>query len=163
SSTDVAGVRRLFDGARASLFATDPPYLIDYTGADRPNGSGKDWTATYHEVEIPDALAFYRAALDRKSTRLNSSHVSISYAVFCPRPPRSTLCPYTTLFRSAAAPMWPVSAVSSMERARPSSRRIPPISSITPAPIAPMAVARIGPRPTTRSRFPMLSRSIAPP
>src|SRR5207249_7815515 len=25
----------------------------------------------------------YRRALDRKSTRLNSSHVSISYAVFC--------------------------------------------------------------------------------
>src|SRR5437868_2499602 len=39
---------------------------------------------------------------DRKSTRLNSSHVSISYAVFCltRRPPRSTLFPYTTLFRS---------------------------------------------------------------
>src|SRR6266480_3417921 len=80
---------------------------------------------------------------DRKSTRLNSSHMSISYAVFClkkkrcqlsgtvtcqgcprpgrpatsastrpsrdltvqsfsltiPRPPRSTLFPYTTLFR----------------------------------------------------------------
>src|SRR6266576_3170013 len=81
---------------------------------------------------------------DRKSTRLNSSHVEISYAVFClqqnidcdqpaepwyelaarvydaiektcgpeavcldpglsffmmPRPPRSTLFPYTTLFR----------------------------------------------------------------
>src|SRR3989337_1938880 len=83
-------------------------------------------------------------ALDRKSTRLNSSHGSISYAVFClkkktkvgamwgvllllkgelsrapigptpallflfpfffflmiRRPPRSTLFPYTTLFRS---------------------------------------------------------------
>src|SRR6201996_8889616 len=78
--------------------------------------------------------------LDRKSTRLNSSHSSISYAVFClkkrsvigihwslflsavtllaglsllyaiflprffflmiRRPPRSTLFPYTTLFRS---------------------------------------------------------------
>src|SRR5690606_33008967 len=54
--------------------------------------------------------------LDRKSTRLNSSHVKISYAVFClkkemrdsryvslplaPPPPRSTLFPYTTLFRS---------------------------------------------------------------
>src|SRR5690554_6835820 len=40
---------------------------------------------------------------DRKSTRLNSSHVRISYAVFCliRRPPRSTLFPYTTLFRSA--------------------------------------------------------------
>src|SRR6266511_1071071 len=86
------------------------------------------------------------AAGDRKSTRLNSSHVKISYAVFClkkkrwsaagrsadswslrssstgcksrcrrlpadsltffflliPRPPRSTLFPYTTLFRSRA-------------------------------------------------------------
>src|SRR5690554_5313337 len=41
---------------------------------------------------------------DRKSTRLNSSHVRISYAVFCliRRPPRSTLFPYTTLFRSEA-------------------------------------------------------------
>src|SRR5439155_99712 len=42
---------------------------------------------------------------DRKSTRLNSSHVAISYAVFCliRRPPRSTLFPYTTLFRSRLA------------------------------------------------------------
>src|SRR5690242_16893228 len=41
---------------------------------------------------------------DRKSTRLNSSHMSISYAVFCLkinlRPRRPTLFPYTTLFRS---------------------------------------------------------------
>src|SRR5947207_2747854 len=39
---------------------------------------------------------------DRKSTRLNSSHTVISYAVFCliRRPPRPTLFPYTTLFRS---------------------------------------------------------------
>src|SRR6266516_3313282 len=41
---------------------------------------------------------------DRKSTRLNSSHRTISYAVFCLKvillPPRSTLFPYTTLFRS---------------------------------------------------------------
>src|SRR5436309_2303852 len=39
---------------------------------------------------------------DRKSTRLNSSHVKISYAVFCARA-RSTLFPYTTLFRSPPA------------------------------------------------------------
>src|SRR3712207_1516224 len=59
---------------------------------------------------------------DRKSTRLNSSHANISYAVFClentsdlqqhhgparyffvmiRRPPISTLFPYATLFRSA--------------------------------------------------------------
>src|SRR5436309_6915929 len=44
------------------------------------------------DVRMPemDGLAFLRAyrsrggtALDRKSTRLNSSHVKISYAVFC--------------------------------------------------------------------------------
>src|SRR5690554_6031440 len=53
-----------------------------------------------------------RSTRDRKSTRLNSSHVRISYAVFCliRRPPSSTLFPYTTLFRSEAAQhlgMWP--------------------------------------------------------
>src|SRR5438132_792350 len=39
---------------------------------------------------------------DRKSTRLNSSHTVISYAVFCfPRQQLvSTFFPYTTLFRS---------------------------------------------------------------
>src|SRR5437588_579405 len=42
------------------------------------------------------------SAADRKSTRLNSSHTVISYAVFCPRRPLSTLFPYTTLFRSGA-------------------------------------------------------------
>src|SRR6266513_2057207 len=92
----------------------------------------------------PGDLTADAAVPDRKSTRLNSSHVSISYAVFClkkknkgypavrdtcraavlawmavlsylgavvigsvfffflmiRRPPRSTLFPYTTLFRS---------------------------------------------------------------
>src|SRR5437868_8211720 len=39
-----------------------------------------------HEREVPrESLPRRRvpAGLDRKSTRLNSSHVSISYAVFC--------------------------------------------------------------------------------
>src|SRR5689334_24497442 len=46
------------------------------------------------KVVTTDGLRSYRAA-DRKSTRLNSSHSSISYAVFClkkknqPRPPRT--------------------------------------------------------------------------
>src|SRR5690625_5341297 len=41
--------------------------------------------------------------LDRKSTRLNSSHVAISYAVFCLKkktPPPSPTCPYTSTCRS---------------------------------------------------------------
>src|SRR5688572_21896175 len=53
-------------------------------------------------VQLGVTVHMQRGAGDRKSTRLNSSHSQISYAVFCliPRPPRSTLFPYTTLFRS---------------------------------------------------------------
>src|SRR6266704_2510638 len=112
--------------------------------------------------------------LDRKSTRLNSSHVSISYAVFClkkkiyttgvaaqpekkpdgcsypaaghqgfsvtpshcfgllvlcffffflmiRRPPRSTLFPYTTLFRSKGRyPIWIVRPATTSYWRRPS-------------------------------------------
>ena len=58
--------------------------------------------------DISDGVAKQVRDEDRKSTRLNSSHSKISYAVFClkkiflmiRRPPRSTLFPYTTLFRS---------------------------------------------------------------
>lgn len=59
-STNPEHVARLMDGKKASLFATDPPYCVDYTGNDRPNG-GKDWTGVYHEVDIPDASAFIKA------------------------------------------------------------------------------------------------------
>src|SRR5690554_7852697 len=46
-----------------------------------------DMTSNVHTLSMGDAGS-YRAAqeamrLDRKSTRLNSSHVRISYAVFC--------------------------------------------------------------------------------
>src|SRR5690554_1712334 len=79
-------------------------------------------------MKIEEIRNQFLSFLDRKSTRLNSSHVRISYAVFClkkkknkilqyhlrynhsislsffflliRRPPRSTLFPYTTLFRS---------------------------------------------------------------
>src|SRR5690606_41938348 len=48
-------------------------------------------TAAHGDVLVADALERYRqiafpfviARIDRKSTRLNSSHVKISYAVFC--------------------------------------------------------------------------------
>src|SRR5207302_9465816 len=41
-----------------------------------------------HEVEIPCPV--FRDELDRKSTRLNSSHVKISYAVFCLKKKKKT-------------------------------------------------------------------------
>src|SRR5256884_59829 len=96
------------------------------------------WPHAGHPASRPRALSDRRprrraGEVDRKSTRLNSSHGYISYAVFClkkkkayyvgvaiyrlcacfytilffflmiRRPPRSTLFPYTTLFRSLKA------------------------------------------------------------
>ncbi len=37
-STNPADVQRLMDGERSRLFATDPPYLVDYTGTNHPSG-----------------------------------------------------------------------------------------------------------------------------
>src|SRR5438067_7729807 len=37
-----------------------------------------------------------KTTLDRKSTRLNSSHVSISYAVFCLKKKRTAQCDFVT-------------------------------------------------------------------
>ena len=39
-------VRRLMNGERAILFATDPPYLVDYDGSNHPTRN-KDWSASY--------------------------------------------------------------------------------------------------------------------
>src|SRR5438067_10147948 len=53
----------------------------------------------------PDALQGARAAhnlrldfKDRKSTRLNSSHVSISYAVFCLKKKNKKMINYSTIY-----------------------------------------------------------------
>src|SRR5699024_11460106 len=43
------------------------------------NGSN----ASVYELNFNNHQSFHQIARDRKSTRLNSSHVSISYAVFC--------------------------------------------------------------------------------
>lgn len=60
-------VLRVMDGKIAKLFATDPPYLVDYTGANRPKGGhgsgGKDWSGVYHEVDIKDAAGFFKGFL----------------------------------------------------------------------------------------------------
>lgn len=68
-STHLQDVQRVMDGQKAALVATDPPYLVDYTG-DRPGfdkkerkntNRGKDWSHVYHEVDIPDADRFFTA------------------------------------------------------------------------------------------------------
>src|SRR6201997_4768096 len=57
--------------------------LFPYTTLFRSDGAVPDKTKTAaQELIVNDKVAFI-AGLDRKSTRLNSSHSQISYAVFC--------------------------------------------------------------------------------
>lgn len=61
-STKPADVTRVMAGHKAALVATDPPYLVDYTG-ERPKkgnrNSGKDWSGVYREIDITDAERFF--------------------------------------------------------------------------------------------------------
>src|SRR5207253_6818513 len=75
------------DGAGEDA-AAEPP---------RPNGAhhAPQRLAAASETPPPRGLALSRhegTAADRKSTRLNSSHVAISYAVFCLK--KKTVCKY---------------------------------------------------------------------
>src|SRR5689334_24539402 len=78
-STELVSVWGIF--LLRQFFLTIPRELED---AARLDGAG-EWTI------------FWRVALpDRKSTRLNSSHSSISYAVFCLKKKKTTL-PFITM------------------------------------------------------------------
>jgi DNA modification methylase len=49
------------NGKKAKLFSTDPPYLVDYTGANRPGCfETRDWSDLYREIDIKDAEGFLR-------------------------------------------------------------------------------------------------------
>lgn len=50
-ATDAASVKRLMGGRRASLMATDPPYLVDYDGGHHPatHGNGGKTGKTYEK------------------------------------------------------------------------------------------------------------------
>src|SRR5207249_11448988 len=72
------------DGPRARV-AVRVRLLLDL-GADRHHrGERGGRSGQQLRLDLPPGLRQLgvRAAQDRKSTRLNSSHVSISYAVFC--------------------------------------------------------------------------------
>jgi DNA modification methylase len=74
-STKADDVDRLMNGEKAALVATDPPYLVDYTG-ERPNGTGKDWTDNYREIDIPDADVFFRGVFEN-IVRVLAPHAAI--------------------------------------------------------------------------------------
>ena len=48
-STNEVDVKRLMNGQKARLFATDPPYLVEYDGDNHP--SGKVWDDYYFDSE----------------------------------------------------------------------------------------------------------------
>ena len=58
-STSPGDVTRLMAGVRAVLFATDPPYLVDYDGTNHPGTKvsqhrpslNKDWSASYRDFD----------------------------------------------------------------------------------------------------------------
>src|SRR5208282_4650356 len=61
-STKPEDVKRLMNGERAVLFATDPPYVVGYTGGSHPQSWGnrgaanrdKDWSGQYVEANCAD-------------------------------------------------------------------------------------------------------------
>src|SRR5690606_41440640 len=83
----------LHDALPISLSAINPE---EYHALFLPGGHGPLWDLATDEICARIILDFYNsgkpvaavchgpaALIDRKSTRLNSSHVKISYAVFC--------------------------------------------------------------------------------
>src|SRR2546421_9282103 len=75
-------------------------------GVIGPNGAGK--TKLFGMItgrEKPDAGAL-RVGEDRKSTRLNSSHDQISYAVFCLKKKKKRLRTWLTAQHRAVSESW---------------------------------------------------------
>jgi DNA modification methylase len=83
-STKADDVSRLMNGQRACLFATDPPYLVDYDGTNHPHKwndssevkrrKNKNWRDKYTDVDSPElgtALyeGFIRTAIEIAITR----------------------------------------------------------------------------------------------
>ncbi len=67
-STKAEDVQRLMKGERAILFATDPPYLVDYDGSNHPGGKDREGTcgiAWDNSSQGPELYeGFIRVAID---------------------------------------------------------------------------------------------------
>src|SRR5436853_34314 len=85
-------------GPPRSLAEADGPSISELF----PGSTGGNSFPSGHMLRT---VIVYGLLADRKSTRLNSSHLGISYAVFCfsRLPPPLPLFPYTTLFRSSSS------------------------------------------------------------
>src|SRR5690606_39832226 len=70
---------------RVVIITPDTNVLAEYLGpAVNPSAVGRDEAARRIQAAMRESIQQAQLAPeDRKSTRLNSSHVKISYAVFC--------------------------------------------------------------------------------
>src|SRR5690606_13571065 len=76
-------------GYGGALLWTANPYVglaLGYNGGDISWTDDVSVNGTKYDLDMDNKLAY----LDRKSTRLNSSHVKISYAVFCLKKKKKT-------------------------------------------------------------------------
>src|SRR5439155_26696787 len=78
----------LFRSFRYNYMTTGAVYLSLITRERNLEFDGKCVSVVPH---VPEEV-IRRIEADRKSTRLNSSHVAISYAVFCLKKKRDTRC-----------------------------------------------------------------------
>src|SRR5690606_39587970 len=62
---------------------TSPPHVPTPVGKRKAKKVKVDMEILELEGELSSGVRYMYWTLDRKSTRLNSSHVKISYAVFC--------------------------------------------------------------------------------
>ena len=81
-STDGGDLARLMDGQKASLMATDPPYLVDYTGGNHPASKGNQGKPSkdkhWDEYVDPEAsVEFYR-----KFLTLSLEHLKPNSAIY---------------------------------------------------------------------------------
>src|SRR5258705_1283115 len=80
--------KRLPDASNCRTAGTDEPAQLSYVNGESPGGTSgfaPQLSATQIDSPSLSTATPFRAPhfLDRKSTRLNSSHLGISYAVFC--------------------------------------------------------------------------------
>src|SRR5690606_39687843 len=70
---------------RPHLTKTTAPRVANHTQRNRRGGSPACWYAVIQGSQPSMKKSRWKklSPIDRKSTRLNSSHVKISYAVFC--------------------------------------------------------------------------------
>src|SRR5690606_6413793 len=83
-------LKKMHERGEILFFRVQPRYrLLDGFEKDGKRHRPIDYIADFEvhhkdgSIEVVDIKGYKTDVLDRKSTRLNSSHVKISYAVFC--------------------------------------------------------------------------------